>query len=164
MLGFAGIQTPSYMDGKSIVPVIVEPTLQSNAAAIPDSVLKHLHEAGAPPQRVASFHEYYNQVNIHASPLKYSKRHPCSGMLCIRLLNLSCRARGRLVLVTHWMIGATPTLGYITKGPRASTNVREISRHYPSCPCRSGTAMLHCGIQMCTVFYNAKIPLPCNLI
>ena len=134
MLGFAGIQTPSYMDGKSIVPVVVEPTLSvSNAAAIPESVLTHLHEAGAPPQRLASFHEYYNQVNNRASSLKCSKRHPCGGMRCVRLLTLSCRGRGRLVLVTHLMIGATPTLGYITKGPRASTNVRQISRHYPPC-------------------------------
>ena len=77
MLGMAGIPTPSYMDGKSIVPVIVEPTLSvSNAASIPGSVLKHLHEAGAPPQRVASFHEYYNQVNIRTKPLKCSKWHP----------------------------------------------------------------------------------------
>ena len=104
MLGFAGIQTPSYMDGKSIVPVIVEPTLAlSNAASIPGSVLKHLHEAGAPPQRVASFHEYYNQVSVRTNPLKHSKRHSCSGLsaLSSSKLKLNCRGRGKSVPVTR---------------------------------------------------------------
>jgi hypothetical protein len=30
-------------------------------SVIPGAVLRHLDEAGAPPTRVASFHEYYNQ-------------------------------------------------------------------------------------------------------
>lgn len=103
MLGMAGIPTPSYMDGKSIVPVIVEPTLSvSNAASIPGSVLKHLHEAGAPPQRVASFHEYYNQVNIRTKPsAEMQQMAPCGCVRCLRLLKLKCRDRGKLVPVTH---------------------------------------------------------------
>jgi hypothetical protein len=55
MLGMAGIATPSSMDGKSVLPLLV-----SKRDEAPRSVLRHLatHEA---PSRNYSFHEYYNQ-------------------------------------------------------------------------------------------------------
>ena len=37
------------------------PTVFGHHNVIPGAVLRHLDEAGAPPTRVASFHEYYNQ-------------------------------------------------------------------------------------------------------
>jgi hypothetical protein len=89
MLGFAGLDAAPWMDGKSIVALLVKPgdrnTSTSSAAdtssgddtstPIPASVLRHLeslksnsfirdrsaYTPDGAPVRTASFHEYYNQ-------------------------------------------------------------------------------------------------------
>ena len=97
MLGLAGIPTPSYMDGKSIVSVIVEPALPASSAdSVPGAVLKHLRETGAPPKRVASFHEYYNQVSVN---LFQQARLMCVLMYCCHYMILKSRGHGKLVAV-----------------------------------------------------------------
>jgi N-acetylglucosamine-6-sulfatase len=84
MLGFAGIDPAPWMDGKSIVSLLVKPGSQNDGAApIPASVTRHLdalkrmsvtdgssaytsadtsaYTPDGAPVRTASFHEYYNQ-------------------------------------------------------------------------------------------------------
>ena len=70
MLGLAGIATPPYMDGKSLVSLLVPPQ-NLDAAVVPPSVREHALAIGAPPSRVASFHQYYNQ-----GPWEVGSRHP----------------------------------------------------------------------------------------
>jgi arylsulfatase A-like enzyme len=63
ILGMAGIPTPADMDGKSLVPLLVSPTVAAEQGdTIPGSVLRHLQETPTPAPRLASFHTYYNQV------------------------------------------------------------------------------------------------------
>ena len=59
MLGLAGINTPDTMDGKSIVPLVVD----KNDEKIPLSVKLHIEndERQKKPKRDFHFTEYYNQ-------------------------------------------------------------------------------------------------------
>ena len=64
ILGLAGIRTPSDMDGRSIVPLLVSPTVaEQQGEKLPGSVKRTLamHENDPPMTRLASFHTYYNQ-------------------------------------------------------------------------------------------------------
>ena len=62
ILGLAGIDTPNYMDGVSIVPLLVRrDTAEAQGQRLPGSVEEHLRRTAAPPKRVASYHTYYNQ-------------------------------------------------------------------------------------------------------
>ena len=62
ILGLAGIDTPSYMDGVSIVPLLVrKDTAEAQGQRLPGSVEEHLRRTAAPPKRIASYHTYYNQ-------------------------------------------------------------------------------------------------------
>ena len=67
MLGLAGIPKPSYMDGKSLVSLIVT---ESDHSLLPGSVAHSLSTAAPLPTRDASFVEYYNQ-----GPWEVGKRH-----------------------------------------------------------------------------------------
>lgn len=116
------------------MPVIVEPSSPLAAAnAVPGSVVTHLRDAGAPPTRVASFHEYYNQVIIDTNGSNYLELHvrllPCPYPSVI--MDVTCRGLGKLVRDILLTTGATHTLGYITKVPRAPTNVHLRSHAYP---------------------------------
>ena len=66
MLGLAGLDTPAYMDGRSLVPLLVE-----EEGGLPGSVRRHLARNPAPPVRDAQFLEYYNQ-----GPWEWNTRHP----------------------------------------------------------------------------------------
>merc|ERR1719265_1691924 len=63
ILGLAGIETPAYMDGRSIVPVLV----RGDAEGVPASVQRHLawaEESGAATairSRTSSFYTHFNQ-------------------------------------------------------------------------------------------------------
>ena len=62
ILGLAGIGTPNYMDGVSIVPLLVrKDTAEAQGQRLPGSVEEHLRRTAAPPKRIASYHTYYNQ-------------------------------------------------------------------------------------------------------
>lgn len=64
ILGLAGIATPTEMDGKSIVPLLVKELSDAPAAT-------RAHVAATvPPARSYSFHEYYNQ-----GPWELGSRH-----------------------------------------------------------------------------------------
>jgi N-acetylglucosamine-6-sulfatase len=67
MLGLAGIPKPSYMDGKSLVSLIVT---ESDHSLLPAAVAQSLSAAATLPSREASFVEYYNQ-----GPWEVGKRH-----------------------------------------------------------------------------------------
>ena len=56
ILGLAGVEAAPWMDGKSIVPLLVNSPDQANP-----SVQRHLSQTTTKPFRTASFHEYYNQ-------------------------------------------------------------------------------------------------------
>ena len=66
ILGFAGIDTPSQMDGRSMVSNLVTET----EGPIPESVRNHL-KTSKPFSRTSTFHEYYNQ-----GPWQIGTRHP----------------------------------------------------------------------------------------
>ena len=57
--------TPPQMDGRSVVPLLVDPGAAARQGQrVPGSVHRHLAALAAapsPPPRVASFHTYYNQ-------------------------------------------------------------------------------------------------------
>lgn len=69
ILGLAGMNASDWMDGKSIVPLLV--TKPSDAPASVGRHLESLRSSGlSKPFRKASFHEYYNQ-----GPWEVGKRH-----------------------------------------------------------------------------------------
>ena len=86
ILGLAGIAAPPHMDGTDLVPLLVRAdTAAAQREALPGSVRAHLNgAAGAPlPQRLASYHVYYNQGPWetgcgHEPPVNWCKpkRHP----------------------------------------------------------------------------------------
>ena len=72
----AGLTPPSYLDGMSVLPLLVPDADDTDtAAALPTDTRAFLSQqqaAGvAPPHRLASFHEYYNQ-----GPWEVGSRHP----------------------------------------------------------------------------------------
>ena len=64
ILGLAGIPTPSDMDGRSIVPLLVSHVVaETQHETLPGSVKRTLarYDSDRPMTRDASFHTYYNQ-------------------------------------------------------------------------------------------------------
>mmetsp|Transcript_59848 Transcript_59848/g.165550 ORF Transcript_59848/g.165550 Transcript_59848/m.165550 type:complete len:558 (+) Transcript_59848:34-1707(+) len=57
VLGLAGLPAPPLVDGQSVVPLLIDPTL---APLAPASVRRHL-KATATPERAMAFVEYFNQ-------------------------------------------------------------------------------------------------------
>ena len=112
MLGLAGIATPPYMDGKSLVSLLVPPQ-NLDAAVVPPSVREHALAIGAPPSRVASFHQYYNQG---VCTLPRSRRcYMYLFTLTISLLQSANQGRGRSAAGTRSTIGPTPTSAFTTR-------------------------------------------------
>eukprot|EP01052_Picozoa_sp_SAG31_P039129 SAG31_NODE_5361_length_2588_cov_6.961029_2_plen_192_part_00 len=77
IMAMAGLAPLPYMDGKSVLPLLVGGYDTAAAhPAIPTDTKRQLHSSrqengGALPQRLASFHEYYNQ-----GPWEVGSRHP----------------------------------------------------------------------------------------
>eukprot|EP01064_Diplonema_japonicum_P029219 TRINITY_DN4663_c0_g3_i2.p1 TRINITY_DN4663_c0_g3~~TRINITY_DN4663_c0_g3_i2.p1 ORF type:complete len:589 (+),score=70.13 TRINITY_DN4663_c0_g3_i2:70-1767(+) len=66
ILGLAGIDTPGYMDGRSMVPMLIT----DGDVRLPGSVERHLKTA-VKFSRTSTFHGYYNQ-----GPWEVGTRHP----------------------------------------------------------------------------------------